>query len=72
LNPIPSSTREVMLPARQVWTRYGVSDRTIDRWLARADLGFPKPVEINRRRYWKLADIEAWERSRASSKMEAA
>jgi predicted DNA-binding transcriptional regulator AlpA len=28
--------------------------------------GFPKPLEICGRRFWKLSDLVAWERARAS------
>lgn len=37
-----------------------VSEMTIHRWLNRADLSFPKPAYIGRRRYWKEADVIAW------------
>ncbi|NEI02400.1 DNA-binding protein [Rhizobium leguminosarum] len=53
-----------ILPARNVWQRYGVTDRTIDRWLFQPGLGFPRPIVINRRRYWNECDLIAWERSR--------
>jgi predicted DNA-binding transcriptional regulator AlpA len=51
---------------RELTKRYGVSARTIDRWLADPDLGFPKPcIVINGRRYWDLGEIEQWERAHA-------
>ena len=37
-----------------------VSEMTIHRWLNRADLNFPKPIYIGRRRYWREAEIVAW------------
>ena len=55
-----------MLPARNVCTRYSISRRTLDRWLANSGLGFPAPLVINGRRYWRLAQIEGWERDRAN------
>lgn len=61
-----------LLPARGVWSRYGVTDRTLDRWLANDALSFPRPLVINRRRYFRERDLIAWERRRASSKSEAA
>lgn len=63
---------DLLLPARKTWERYGVTDRTLDRWLAREDLQFPKPTIVNGRRYWRLSELEAWERARASGKSEAA
>jgi predicted DNA-binding transcriptional regulator AlpA len=45
--------------------RYGnISDRTVDRWTATGIL--PKPVIINKRRYWDEAEIEQRERERMS------
>lgn len=55
------------LPARKVWERYGVSSMSIHRWLKDPDNDFPEPIYIGRFRYWKLEDLEAWERKRASA-----
>ncbi|MBB6407643.1 helix-turn-helix transcriptional regulator [Mesorhizobium sangaii] len=60
------------LPARRVWERYGVTSMTLHRWLNDQRIAFPKPVYIGRFRYFKLAEIEAWERTNASSKAVAA
>lgn len=49
------------LPARHVRERYRVSDMTLWRWLRDEKMGFPQPVYLGRFRYWRLADIEAWE-----------
>jgi hypothetical protein len=56
------------LPAADVLKRYRVCDRTLDRWLQRIDLDFPKPLLINRRRYWRVEELLNWERARASGK----
>ncbi len=61
----PSPAADVLLPARDVLRRYGIVDRTLDRWLGKESLNFPQPLIINRRRYFRLAEIEAWERDRA-------
>ena len=55
---------DVFLPAQRVRGRYGVSDMSLWRWLHDDEMGFPKPTVINRRRYWRVADLIAWERSR--------
>ena len=57
-----------LLPARRVWERYGIADRTLDRWLVREDLGFPRPLVINRRRYWHENALIDWERRRVATK----
>jgi hypothetical protein len=56
-----------LLPASRVWRRYQICDRTLDRWLANENLKFPRPIVIQRRRYWRIAELVAWERARAKS-----
>jgi len=60
------SHQTTYLPAGAVRARYGVSDMSIWRWLQDEALGFPAPIRINRRRFWKLTELEAWEASRAT------
>ena len=55
-----------LLPTRKVRARYGgITERTIYRWLKNPELGFPQPLVINGRRYWKPEDLEAFD-ARAS------
>jgi predicted DNA-binding transcriptional regulator AlpA len=54
------------LPARAVRARYGVSAMTIHRWLHNPAVAFPKPLKINSRNYWRMADLEAWEGRQAA------
>ena len=56
---------EVLLPARKTQQRYDVADRTLDRWLSDPGLNFPRPVVINRRRYFRIRELQEWERQRA-------
>jgi predicted DNA-binding transcriptional regulator AlpA len=56
---------EVFLTAPQVLDRYNISDMSLHRWLNNPELNFPKPMKINRRRYFKEADLITWERQRA-------
>lgn len=57
---------DLYLTAGQVCTRFGgISDMTLWRWSHNPDLRFPKPIYIQRIRYWRRADLEAWEASRA-------
>ena len=51
---------EMFLPAKQLRERYQVSDMWLHRRL-HDESGFPKPLVINKRRFWKLADLRAWE-----------
>jgi hypothetical protein len=50
-----------LLPTRAVCSRYSVCSRTVDRWVADTRLAFPQPTIINRRRYFLLAELVAWE-----------
>lgn len=43
----------------------GISPMTLWRWEHDEKLGFPKGIEIRRRKYYDLLEIEAWERNRA-------
>lgn len=62
---------ERYLSAPQVQKRYGITDMTLWRWLRNSDLSFPRPIVINRRRYFVEADLIAWERARATGKAAA-
>ena len=48
---------KVYLPAAAVRSRYGVSDMSLWRWLRDPKLGFPRPMRINGRRFWKLTSL---------------
>lgn len=56
-----------LIQASQVRARYGdVSDMWLHRRL-HDDSNFPRPIYIAKRRYWRLADLVAWERACAAS-----
>ena len=49
------------LTSKQVRARYGgISDMSLWRWL-NDNSDFPQPMRINGRRFWLLAELEAWE-----------
>ena len=60
----PLGADQEYITAKQVCQRFGVSDMTLWRWLVRTDLGFPRPIVINGRRYFRIVDVKAWELSR--------
>lgn len=43
----------------------GISDMSLWRWLHDPQLGFPQPILIQRRRYWREAEVQAWIDQRA-------
>jgi hypothetical protein len=68
-----------MIQARAVANRYSISTRTLDRWLQKPHLAFPQPVMVTRditgrvsARFWRLADLVAWERAQAVKHADAA
>lgn len=63
---------EKFLPARAVWERYGVTSMSLHRWLADPRSEFPAPVYFGRFRYWRLSDLQGWERSRPQRQRTAA
>ena len=52
------------LPTVAVAARYGVVVRTVERWLGQDELNFPRPVWINRRKYWWLSQLREWDHAR--------
>jgi predicted DNA-binding transcriptional regulator AlpA len=61
------------LTARKTRERYGVTDMTLYRWLRDERMGFPKPIYFGRFRYFRIPDLENWERRmERGSKPEAA
>jgi len=61
---------DTLLSARRVMDRYGIVHRTLRRWEKEdkyAHLGFPKPIVLNRRRYWYRQALEDWEKKRAAA-----
>ena len=64
--------RNALLAGRKVRSRYDISEMTLSRWMRDADLKFPPPIKINRRNYWRVADLEKWERGRARASRQVA
>lgn len=55
------------LPTKAVCERYQIVDRTLDRWLDTPTMEFPRPLVINRRRYFSDPELTEWERRRAAA-----
>lgn len=55
-----------MIGARQVRELVGnISEMTLWRWMQNERLAFPKPIVIQRRRYWRKEEVTAWLDQRA-------
>ncbi len=62
----PTLDDDALLNSAQVKARCGnVSDMCIWRWLRDERVGFPQPIQINRRNYWRLGDLRAWQAKHA-------
>jgi predicted DNA-binding transcriptional regulator AlpA len=64
-------TESIFLSSRQVRQRYGGRSQM---WLHRRlhdNSGFPRPVYLGRQRFWKLEDLERWEREQAAKSLAA-
>jgi predicted DNA-binding transcriptional regulator AlpA len=67
----PQTSAATYKNAKQVRVRYdGISDMTLWRWLHDEELGFPKPIWIQGRRFWKESELVSWERTRPVGKVE--
>lgn len=52
---------EKLIPASRVKEMFGgISDMTLWRWLNEAEIGFPQPIRINGRRYWRIQELLSW------------
>lgn len=58
---------DVFLTGPQVLTRYQISEMTLHRWQKSEKLDFPRPMIINRRKFFKEIDLIEWERARAAA-----
>jgi predicted DNA-binding transcriptional regulator AlpA len=56
----------VWLTATQLSRRFSISLMALWRWVNDPNLGFPAPLKIRERNYWRLAEIEDWERAAAA------
>ena len=55
------------LTTNKVAERYSVTTRSIERWEEDPKLCFPRPLVINKRKYWAVVDLVTWERRRAAA-----
>jgi predicted DNA-binding transcriptional regulator AlpA len=63
---------DLYLTGPETKKRYRCSYQTIWRWTNDPELGFPRPMKINNRNRFLLAELEAFDRRHRSSAMEAA
>jgi hypothetical protein len=54
-----------LAPDRKVAGTLGVHPKTLTRWDEREEVGFPKAIWLNGRRYRDLDEVEKWVRKSA-------
>lgn len=59
---------DILLKSTDVMDRYSISERTLARWCARND--FPAAIRINRKRYFKKSELDAWDELQAGRSLE--
>jgi predicted DNA-binding transcriptional regulator AlpA len=60
---------DTLLTSAQVRAIFGgISDMSLWRWLSLPEMCFPKPIYIARRRFWREAEIAAWQAAQAQAK----
>ncbi len=65
----PAGDDDTLLTSKQVRARVGnVSDMCIWRWMRDDRVQFPKPMQMNRRNYWRLGDLRRWQAERVEQK----
>src|SRR5262245_10110986 len=63
-----SQRSDTLWASRRVRARYDdISEMTLYRWEHNPELGFPEPLRINGRKFWRERELLAWERTRACS-----
>lgn len=62
--PLAAGGFDTLIPDAQVADTLGVCIRTLARWDARPELGFPPPVRMNGRKYRRLGALRAFNEGR--------
>jgi hypothetical protein len=57
-------------PDPKVARRFGVCQKTVQRWSEDPALDFPPAMEINGRKYRNIARLEAWSAARVKASIE--
>lgn len=58
--------RSPYLDLADVCERYRISERTLHRWTRNSSVMFPQPFRINRRLFFRLSELEAWDARRGA------
>jgi predicted Rdx family selenoprotein len=63
---VHTAANDSFVTSAQVRARYSVSDMWI--WRRQRDgSGFPAPMIVNKRKFWRVADLVDWERAKTEA-----
>ena len=65
---IEKETDERFLSSAAVCKRYGIHPATLDKWIGAVEPNFPRPYRIAGRKYFALAELQAFERRTVSER----
>ncbi len=66
MNNHPETTGK-KLTSNAICERFGITRRTLARWMVDPRMGFPKSLVLNHRHYFEEIEVISWERTRAAS-----
>ena len=69
LNEQLAPYRKELISGPAVDARYDIVAMTRWRWRNDPRLGFPQPIRIRNRLYWRLSELIAWERETAAKSL---
>jgi predicted DNA-binding transcriptional regulator AlpA len=61
-----------LVPDAEVCSRYGIHVSTLRNWDQDPDLGFPRPIRINNRKFRDEGELERFDKARAAERETAA
>lgn len=71
MNQYVSAEGGALIPKPNFARELGVSSRTLSRWLADTEIGFPRPIIIRNRNYFERAAVELWKAARLLASLKA-
>ena len=71
MQPQTTTPADELVSRKTVAGEFDSCTKTIDRWEDDPRLGFPKSVLINRRRFWRRSELEAFKHAQVRASLQA-
>jgi predicted DNA-binding transcriptional regulator AlpA len=62
---------DAMISAPRVRAKFGITEMTLYRWVHDADLGFPQPLKVRERNFFRASELLRWETEQAGKSARA-